>query len=937
MSQLFFRKNNIATLFYILFLSAVFTSCSNAPKHKFYIGVSQPSKDSWRETSNSDILREASLYDDIEVEIKSVSDDSDAQIADIEYFIEKGVDLLVVSPNESSTLTPIVEKAYQKGIHIILYDRKIDSDHYDAYIGANNAQIGMQMGEYLINALRDNQEAPNIVIIRGTRGSTADFERYNGLMSALHNSPISYNISAVEYGNFTKEGGYAKMVDILMNNKSLKKIDAVVAFNDRMALGAHQALVDTKWGNDRPIILGVDAIAGEDEGIDCILEGSLTASFIYPTGGDVIIDVARKILYRNTYKRQNILNTAVVDKTNARVIKLQREEIDHQQAKIDILNERLYKSSETLLNQKKMVLYMLAIAILAVLVSVLLTGLIRMKNKLNEKLNSNNAQIRDQLEELQIQKNQLQALTAELEEATNAKLVFFTNVSHEFKTPLTLIIGPIKELLESKNIDQHTRDVLLVIYRNSSKLYSLINEVLDFRAYENGKMMVNYEYSNLSAYISDLNKYFNDVIRRGQIEFYYDVSDGDFNIAFDKQKVEKIYFNLMSNAIKHVGPSAIIRTSLRIVNKNGAENIVLSVYNSDSYIPDDKIKDIFLRFYKIGNEMGSSGVGLALTYSLVTLMGGDIMVDSSEYSGTTFIVTLPLLRSIDQENLKEENKDFKYTSERINTELNTFVVDDHIISEENDCKNSILIIEDNKDMLHYLMDILKGEYKVFYAENGTDGVDKAIKFTPDIVVSDIMLPGIDGYEICRRLKSNIKTSNIPILLLTACDLDEQRAMGYESGADGYMQKPFNANVLKVRLRTLIERRRRIAKSFSEDWLLDMKQDISDESIVLLSKMRKYVEEHIKEDISVEAMISALGLSKSNFYRKLKEITEWTPVDIVNLIRLRRAINLVMYGKNNLSEAAFDSGFNSLSYFSRTFVKYYHVPPREWLKTQSGKK
>ena len=924
-------SRRILLLLLVLSSLLMFSSCKKG-RDVFLIGISQPSMDAWREKANEELCREASFYNDVNVEIRSVADDSKAQIDDIEYFIEKGVDLLVVSPNESSNLTPVVEKAYEKGIPVILYDRKIESEAYDAYVGADNRQIGVQMGEYLSDMFRSDSDTYNIVIIRGTFGATADIERYEGLMSVLSGSQSKFNVIATEYGNFTKDGAYSKMKSLLESIGG-SRIDAVLAFNDRMANGVFKAFEDRRSPDDIPVILGVDALSGPDEGLESIVNEKITASFSYPTGGDVIIDVARKILYRSSYQRYNILNSVLVDRKNARLVIQQEGLIEGRQEKIDALNERLDESMQHLANQRRSLFSMLSLTILAVLACTLLMVIVRMKSKLNEEINMHNKKIQAQLEELQNQKNQLQALSAELEEATNAKLVFFTNISHELKTPLTLILGPVQELLASNSLDVSSRDMLQIVYRNSSKLYSLINEILDFRTFENGKMTVEYQYSDMRAFLIELNKLFYDIMRRRNIRFDFDVDEDDFNVAFDKNKLEKIYFNLISNALKHVGPSGTIRTQLRVTKADALENIELSVFNTDSYIPEDKVKDIFLRFYKIGNANDSSGVGLALTYSLVSLMGGDITVESSKQTGTSFIVTLPLFRP-DKDDLIESGCDFAYSYARTQSEFNIISKYDEVADPVSSGKGTVLVIEDNLDMLNYIKDTLSNEYRILLAENGFIGVEKALKYGPDIILCDIMMPGKDGYEVCRELKANMKTNAIPIILLTACNLDEQKEKGYESGADAYMQKPFSANVLKVRIRKFIDKRHEVDNA--NDWLMGCDKNLSDDSVALLSKVKAYVDSHLHEDISIEEMIADVGLSKSNFYRKLKSITDYSPIDIVNLIRLRRAINLIVRGGKNFSEAAFESGFNSLSYFSRTFVKYYHVPPREWIKQRTGK-
>lgn len=920
--------------FLIFVLAVPLLSACQKSSEVFRVGISQPSRDAWREKANEELYREASFYNDVDVEIRSVADDSQAQIKDIEYFISEGVDLLVVSPNESSALTPVVEKAYERGIPVILYDRKIDSEAYDAYVGSDNRQIGVQMGEYLCDMFRSPSTRHNIVILRGTNGATADIERYEGLMSVISKRHLNFNVMAEEYGHFTKEGAYEKMSSILSGYDGQTRIDAVVAFNDRMANGVYDAFDDSGFIGEFPVILGVDALDGPGEGLESIINGRITASFIYPTGGDVIIDVARKILYRSFYQRHNIQNSVLVDINNARMVKQQGEQIDGRQEKIDALNERLEASSQLLMNQRRATFYLLSITILAVLACLLLTVIARMKSKLSKEIANHNRKILAQVEELQSQKTQLQALSEELEEATNAKLMFFTNISHEFKTPLTLILGPVQELLSSKDLDPSARDMLQIVYRNGNKLYSLINEILDFRTFENGKMTVEYQYSDMKAYLTELNKLFFDIMRRRKINFSFEAEGGNFKVAFDKNKLEKIYFNLMSNALKHVGPSGTIRTLLKTVKVDGLDNIELTVFNTDSYIPEDKVKDIFLRFYKVGNDSRSTGVGLALTYSLVTLMGGDIVVESSEHKGTSFIVTLPLFRQDEKETLVPID-DFSYSAVRTQTEFSTVTQYDEIAESSDALNGTVLIIEDNPDMLNYINETLSNEYRTLLAENGAEGIEKAVRYCPDIILSDIMMPGMDGYEVCRELKSNIKTSGIPVILLTACGLDEQKEKGYEAGADAYMQKPFSANVLKVRIRKLIDKRQE-HDSAANDWLLNSDRNLSDDSVALLAKVKAYVEEHIKEDISIKAMVAEAGLSKSNFYRKLKDITDYSPVDIVHLIRLRRAINLIVHSGKNLSEAAYECGFNSLSYFSRTFVKYYHVPPREWIKEKMGK-
>lgn len=910
-------------------------SCTNEGQHKYKVAVSQCSKDNWRRTANEEFLREASFLKDIDLEIRAVSDNSEAQIRDVEDFISEKVDLLIISPNESSKLTPVVNKAYKNGIPVILYDRKIDSDQYSAYVGADNRQIGSQIGYYVQGHFIEDNQTCNILIVRGTKGSTADIERYDGLMSALKNIKNVHVIGSV-YGNFLKDDAYRQVKSMLQSELYGKHVDVVIAFNDAMASGAHNAFLEKNSHGSVPAIIGVDALPGESGGINLILNGQITASFMYPTGGDAVINVANNILKGKPYARQNLLNTAAVDMTNARVLKLQYDQIENRQKQIDTLNLTLGDSQDILRTYKIYLLITLILLMIIIVAVASILTLYRTKSRLNVQLNEQNEQIRIHLKELEKQKEELIGLSRQLEDATNAKLVFFTDISHELKTPLTLILGPLKEILSDDKLDTGIQVKLKLIERNADRLYSLINEILEFRTIENGKMPVKLQNGDLKSFLDELNKLFSGKIEDKHIDFAFETRGKDFNIPFDAKKLEKIYSNLMSNALKHVKAGGRIRSSLARVSENGSDKIIVNVYNSDSYIPEDKIKDIFLRFYKIGEESGNTGIGLALTYQLVTLLGGEVKVKSSEEKGTSFTVTLPVSSEEAKENYAGDI-DHSYTVRKISDEsFGNRVANDEIdeINEVSSGREKVLVIEDNPDMLHYIKDILSADYSVILANGGVSGLEKFKKYSPDIVLCDIMMPEMDGFEVCSRIKGNEMTRHIPVILLTASGLDEHKEKGYECGADAYMQKPFNAKVLKVRIRKLLDKA--MSDSQGYDWLIGNSMDLSDDKTMLLSRIKDYVEKHLQDDITLDDLLTELGMSKSNFYRKLKEITDWTPVDIISLIRLRCAVNLAMHGGKNLSQAAFESGFNSLSYFSRTFVKYYQISPREWIKMQLGK-
>ncbi|MBO6062938.1 MAG: response regulator, partial [Bacteroidales bacterium] len=550
------------------------------------------------------------------------------------------------------------------------------------------------------------------------------------------------------------------------------------------------------------------------------------------------------------------------------------------------------------------------------------------------RLNEQNAQILKQVESLEAQKKQLIDLSEQLEETTQAKLNFFTNISHEFKTPLSLISGPIDDLIANKQMPANAEVPLDILKRNSSKLTRLITELLDFRTLESGNLAVNYSMGNLDTFLREILKMFADVIRRRNLHFEYEVDDSGYEIPFDPIKMEKVFTNLLSNAFNHVDKEGTIRIRLSSTPIESGRDINLSVFNSGSYIPPENIEKIFQRFYTLDAEQKGTGIGLALVTSLVDALGGVIQVDSELATGTTFTVKIPLEKDL----LTDARFNTKtYVPEFAKLKLATMGeedVDSGILDEmaREEGKPTVLVIEDNVDMRYYIRTILSSDYHVLLAKDGNIGTSKAFKLLPDIVLCDIMMPDMDGYEVCRQLKGNPSTKDIPIILLTACSLDEQRARGYESGAEAFMQKPFNVTTLKVRMRQLLQRKEQISSEIQGDWLIGRKAGtLSSAAATMLNRFREYVEEHIMENISLDEIAQHLGYSKSKLYRELKDVTEYSPIDLVNLVRLHKAVDLMTREQQNITEAAFNTGFSSPSYFSRTFLKYYYMRPKDYIK------
>ena len=906
-----FRRYHILFLYFALFACL---ACQRERNPRYVIGVSQCSEDLWRQTMNEELKREVALYQaDAEVLIRSVKDDTPKQIADIEWFIEQKVDVLVVSPNESEACTPVIEKAYQQGIPVILVDRKIATESYTAYVGANNYQIGKEAGLYAIGVLKGKG---NIAEVRGTKGSTSDAERHKGFVDALKNAP-EVQIVAETWGNFLQADAKTQMQQLFQEQPH---IDLVFAMNDPMAAGTHEAAM--QFNGKIPFIIGVDAL--QQVGIQNIENNVQDASFIYPTGGEKVIELAMKILHKQPFERENILNTTVVDKSNVRILQLQTEQIAEKQTKIENINNQLSESLIQHTNQR-MLLYLSITAI--VLITVFLLMAIR-AYRAKSKTNS----------ELKRQKEQLEIVSKQLEEATQAKLLFFTNISHEFKTPLSLILGPVQTLLAHNSLPKEEQDLLFLIKKNSNRLLHLISEVIEFRSYENNKMQMYFTKGNLKSFLNELNSFFTDRIKQKKLNFQFVAEDTSFEMAFDKEKVEKIYFNLLSNALKFTPQEGSINVSLTKEDLplplSKGEVAVLRVFNNGSYIPKDKQNEVFEHFYKINPDSEGSGIGLALVQALVASHNGTISVESTEGEGTTFVIRLPFsqeqvsAKAVYDSNYIETHLDLLPSLPASAEKLKLPTASPSALE-----KPTVLIVEDNEDMRQFIRYILSDSYNLIEAENGEEGFEVAKKHLPDVVISDVMMPKTDGFDLCQLLKTNVATNHIPVILLTAYALDEQKQVGFESGADAYISKPFNVKLLKTRVRKLIENRKKIRESFSNFLLNETKQEtLGKVEQQFITDFTQYVENSIANpELNIDEIADALGLSRSNLYRKIKSLTDYSPNELIRTIRVKYAKQLLNSKAKSISEVAYEVGFSSPSYFAKCFKDFYNESPTEYLE------
>ena len=913
-----------ALTFLLLIITFIFNSCVENKKD-FIIGVSQCSDDAWRRSMNEEMQREASFSGNIDLRIKTAYDNNQRQIRDIEELIAENVDLLIVSPNEAAPLTPVIEKAMDEGIPVILVDRKIASNKYTAFVGADNFQIGKEVGIYASQLLNGKG---NVVEIRGLKGSTPDLERHNGFVSSLSHFP-EIKIVYESDGAWLRSEANKRMSEAL--NK-VPSIDLVFAHNDEMAIGVYEAL-NSSSDIKKPIILGIDALPGADGGIERVLNGSLDATFIYPTGGEKAIQTALQILNKKPFSRENVLYTAVVDKTNARVLKLQTDQIIQHQNRISKLNEILNINLSQYTTQRMLLLSSLVVLGVILLLLILLFRSYRHKNRVNSQLEKTNDEINRQKEVLSEQRDQLVTLSKNMEDATQAKLVFFTNISHEFRTPLTLISGPLDNIAANEQLSTEGKKMVRMMKRNVHVLLRLIDQIIEFRRYENGKMQMFFRYDDLKKFIGEICGSFRELSRKKRINLKYVVDNADFMVWFDTDKVEKICYNLISNALKftHENGNVTVHLSKELINDE--EYAKITVTDTGIGISNDHLSEIFSRFYRVDNSYSGSGIGLALTKALVEQHNGNIGVESSVGQGSTFYFSIPF-----------KQKDISVTEQYPVLQVNNVNLDDVFLADMEDetevaedqnresNKQQILIVEDNYDVRGYVKSILQAEFDIIEASNGKEGLLKAMRKIPDLIISDVMMEGMNGFELCKAIKENINTSHIPVMLLTAYALDEQRVTGFQSGADAYIPKPFNEELLKIRVRKLIENREKLKEYFKKNLTFgEKKESVAEIDKTFMDKFRQIVEDNLlNSELSVDDIGKSIGMSRVQLYRKMKSLTNYAPNELVRNIRLKKAEQLIINSDKNISEIAYETGFSSPSYFSKCFKEYFNESPKEFI-------
>lgn len=712
-------------ILYVILLLLVFVSCSD---RRTVIGVSQCSDDLWRQKVNREIKIGQYQYKNVDVVFASADNNGQRQARQIDSLVKAKVDLLVVAPSDVKTVAPAIERAYRAGIPVILYDRMIESTHYTAYIGTDNVAIGKEVADYLAHQL---QGRGTVVEITGERGSTPVADRHRGFMQGMKAFP-QIQVVTLE-GDWNLAGAKKLMLQYM---DAGKPVDAVFGHNDAEAWGAQQAAKE-KNCEKQMLFVGIDGLPGENQGVDLVAKGVMTASYIYPTKGEAIVPLAMNILQGKPYKRMNYFQSALVTAENAKLIDMQYKEIEDQTADLNTI----YSSINEYM---KMYRWQKIISILAVAVVVLLLIMIFYRRK-----------VRREKEKLNEQRKQM----------ADDKIAFFTNVSHQLRTPLTLVSGPLNRLMQADNYTEEQQMLLQVVLRNVGQLETLTADVLNF-----------------------------------------------------KEQV-------------------------------------------------------------------------------------DAMNQASADEACEKELSQHVLRDSRHQMLLQQDVE----------ELST-----------------ILIVDDNEDIRSYLRVLLAGQYYVIEASDGQNGLRLAKESVPDLIVSDVMMPVMDGLTFCSKIKEDEVTSHIPVILLTARSEESQRIEGYEHGADAYITKPFSDHLLLVRISNLLQARRQRKNDEAKQMLSaeDIQTDEPGERM-FLERFKKAAKSHIGDaNLRMDDLGSELSLSKVQMYRKVKALTGKTPAEVLREMRMQKAYSLLKQTDKTISEVAAEVGFAIPGYFSACFKKQFGINPTE---------
>ena len=894
-----FQQTILCLLFLCLF------SCTTKKADTYVIGFSQClDNDEWRKSMMREMERELAFHPTISMITKSAGGNSTTQIRQVKELIDAGVDLLIVSPLEPEPITPIIEKAYEQGLPVVVVDRRSSSQKYTAFVGAENTLVGETAGLYA-NVLL--QGKGSILEVGEGASTSPSIDRHLGFVKAIARHPgltlkesLIYDWTPAEY-----ERG---ITTFLQQNPT---IDLIFAQNDRMAKIAFD--VCQQLGLEkRTKIIGVDGLYGENQGLDLVDKGILTATVLYPSGGEEAIRVAVAILNEEPFQRENQLFTTIINQDNVRILKQQTSKLIDQQTNIKRQSDKLAELNETYTSQRNTLYITLALLSMVVAFGGVLFYLLREKQRSNQVLAEQNTAIRKQKEEIE-------RVSHQARKAIEDKIRFYSYMSHEFKTPLSLILTPTEDLLDRRAYDRkEVLPVLTLIQKNAHRLLRLVDQILDLRRIDAGKVELTTSTYDLVAFIRDIVGDFRMKAQKNRIDLQFISPFPELAYTFDAEKLDKVLFNILSNAFKYTPVGGLIHLSL--FQKKGSIEIVITDNGVGMDAKDQE--HAFELFYRANQDTSlGTGLGLALSREFVQLHKGEIYVDSEKGKGTTFTIQLPYNAELQP----TETKQLPALAHPLNDDTDVTLPENGVVPEGN---VSLVIIEDNPDLLQFLKTKFSANYQVRAAGSAEEGWTIILDMIPDLILSDVTLPNQDGFSLTQQIKEDFRTSHIPVVLLTAKGGMESQIEGTRAGADIYIPKPFNQQLLEEKVKTLLENRERMRRRFANE-VTNLNQVQSSERKFLL-QVEHLIEKYLKDNtLSVEKLSQELGMSRVQLYRKITALTNKNVNDYIGEYKLKKAKQLLADPALNITEVAYELGFNTPGYFTTFFKQKTGQTPSEW--------
>lgn len=919
-----FQAFRLKSYFLLLLLIITFYACKKQENisKKFKIGFAQAQgTDNWRETMLGEMKREVSFHNNIEFLVQDAQGNSQKQQEQIQELINNKIDLLIVSPNEIEPLRPLLDKIYNSKIPVVLIDRRINSDNYTAFVGASNYEVGQNAGKYTVTLLKGKGK---VLEVTGLNSASPFIDRDKGFVDIISKNKGINLIAKIN----DHEPNYEKKLDSVIKNN--KDIDVIFAHSDYIAKIVYQICKNN--GLERKVnIIGVDGLSLPGMGIDMVANHILKATVLYPTGGQEAILTAINILENKQFKKENDLESTIIDSLNVKNLQQQSRKLNEQQLDIDKRQNRI---DQQIIISKYQTNIILAISI-TLAIALILSGVFYYLFNENKK---NSKKLMSQKDEISEQRNKLVLLVDQVKEATAAKFNFFTNISHELRTPLTLILGPLEDTMSSPKLHFTLKNNLDLVQRNAIRLLKLINQLMDFRKIEEGKMKINVTNNNLGNFVLEVTNEFKELAKKKYISLNISNKAPGLNLFFDTSMIDKVLFNLLSNAFKFTEENGTIDIT---IDQDIANNVaILKIEDNGIGMSEEDVEHAFDLFYQgHSSTFKGTGLGLSLSKEFILAHNGNILINSKKGKGTCFTITLPL------ENTHFNTENFKsdFTENNIAKESYLYIADilphnyEKISKEKIDNLISILIIEDNDDLKEFLKNRLESNYEVHTANNGNDGLNKAFDIVPDLIVSDIILPGISGLKIAETLKNDLRTSHIPIILLTAKNSIEDQIEGMKSQADLFISKPFNLIYLEESISSLLKNRTILRDHYISDLPIESRSNTSNKlDRKFISEFTSIIEANLSnEDFSVDDIYKSLGISKIQLYRKTKALLGYNVNDYILTVRLQNAKYLLINEDLSISEIAYKVGFSSQAYFSTVFKSKFSVTPTEF--KESSKK